>query len=691
MASNVHTNKTDIILSNNQSPNYSHEQIELNHQRNEQNQQHNRSKRSRKKPINLPFTEAVGAQQQTTPTVGRYSQNNRTEQKLSASQTKDKSLDKVQTDQTTIIIEEPICKHLELLKLCFDQTLVKHFLTKDGAHERLTVYNKLYNIIVAKRPDAQVTLYGAFLFKCALNKLSKIDIDVQFKESSEYGTQNILLNIIRDSGLCYEPRIDIDHDLPYIDLLVCNSNINVRLTSGYNTAIYLSKLIQIYTKFDQRVLQLFRLFRILAKVSNIDRPDLGTLHPVVFHLMIIHFLQQLEEPILPCLHEYVFGVKPLPIQLKDNQYNDFFRLCNAYTRTWKSKNTINMEMLFFQLLSYYVEKFDAEKFIISIQTRMPVLRIGRIVNDKVQELLNSFNLQTVVLPNLISATDESHSESTMKALPVGAPIACVSCYENGHIKSNCPKESKPNVTEISQEWENILSKLCRYITERHKPTRKDIENRKELVRQLQIQYQKIYPGCKLQPYGSSCNGFGFQQSDLDVCIHIWKNKQIWNKKNEPNTMSSGALWIAFLRYYTQNFNYKKRIVTIRQYEPLLRVDKKWYSDIIAIEDPFELYRNLAEYIRVKEWTIIRNVFMRVQDHFCFQPANSMMMHLDMSSIQEHFFNINELNRKSSSESLKTCNNTIKNIDKQSEKLKSSVHITLDSDITLPEHHLHLVD
>ncbi|CAF0858279.1 unnamed protein product [Adineta steineri] len=530
MASKIRTNKTDIILSNNQSPNYSDEQIELNHQSNEQNQQHNRSKRSRKKPIKIPFTEAVGAQQQTTPTVERYSQNNRTEQKLSASQTKDKSLDKVQTDQTTIIIEEPICKHLELLKLCFDQTLVKHFLTKDSAQERLTVYNKLYNIIAAKRP-----------------------------------------------GLCYEPRIDIDHDLPYIDLLVCNSNINVRLTSGYNTAIYLSKLIQIYTKFDQRVLQLFRLLRILAKVSNIDRPDLGTLHPVVFHLMIIHFLQQLEEPILPCLHEY------------------------------------------------------------------------------------------------------------------GAPIACVSCYENGHIKSNCPKESKPNVIEISQEWENILSKLCRYITERHKPTRKDIENRKELVRQLQIQYQKIYPGCKLQAYGSSCNGFGFQQSDLDVCIHIWKNKQIWNKKNEPNTMSSGALWIAFLRYYTQDFNYKKRIVTIRQYEPLLRVDKKWYSDIIAIEDPFELHRNLAEYIRVKEWTIIRNVLVRVRDHFCFQPANIIMMDLNMSSIQEHFFNINELNRKSSPESLQTCNDTIKNIDKQSEKLKSSVHITLDSDITLPEHHLHLVD
>ncbi|CAF1070794.1 unnamed protein product [Adineta steineri] len=170
-----------------------------------------------------------------------------------------------------------------------------------------------------KFSDSQITLYGGFLFKCALDKLSKIDIDVQFEESSEYDTMKALLDIVRDSGLCYEPRIDIDHDLSYIDLLLCDSNINVRLTSGYNTAIHLSKLIQIYTKFDPRVLQLLRLLRIFAKVSNIDRPDLGILHPVVFHLMIIYFLQQLEEPILPCLHEYVFGVEQVPIKLKDNQ------------------------------------------------------------------------------------------------------------------------------------------------------------------------------------------------------------------------------------------------------------------------------------------------------------------------------------------------------------------------------------
>ncbi|UJR12861.1 hypothetical protein I4U23_017035 [Adineta vaga] len=740
----------------------------------------------------IPFFEAVRAQQQATPTTGPYSQNNRTERKSSVWQTKDRSQDMIDMSldkvQTAINIEEPIHQHLESLKFCFNQTLVKHLSTNDGVQERLIIYNKLYNIILARQPDSKITLYGAFLFKCGLGKLSKIDIDVQFEEPSEYDPMYTLLDIIRDSGLCGESRFDTDHDVPYIDLLICDSNINVRLTSGYNDAINLSKLIQIYTKFDQRVLQLLRLIRVLAKVSNLDRPDLGTLHPVVFHVMVIHFLQQLENPVLPCLHEYAFGVEHVPIKLRDHQYDDFFRLCNQYTRKWKSKNTTNIEMLFLQFLSYYVEKFDAKKFIISIQTRMPILKIGNrqrktklicedpifitknlcstmqatcshiyfrqvlknsleyfcstheknstnenknesldnrtinavhnsyqlfvqdilssvrfdvkmtqkdirqlyfhtfdkkniplpepilksnkanrqlcldkndneneiqdvfqpyfqenmkifdsnyddnvitpiqissdsnkelnnnesslmsnnekssniqeiqnfhvnesdtepvmrsfetlcqninkkqrrilhreferqgeVVNDKVLQLFNSFNLQTIVLPDLSSAIDKSHTESEHllssqdETIPSnlletsshhnstvlfydfqaenfgaeqGAPVVCVSCYESGHIKSNCPKESTPNVVEINQEWEDILSKLCRYITERYRLTRNDIENRKQLVRHLQTQYQKIYPECKLQAYGSFCNGFGFQQSDLDICIYIKEN------------------------------------------------------------------------------------------------------------------------------------------------------------------------
>ncbi len=70
--------------------------------------------------------------------------------------------------------------------------------------------------------------------------------------------------------LCKEARIDTEHKPSCIDLIINEPNMRVRITSGYNRGINLSKLIRIYTKFDSRVIKLLRLFRILAKVcSNI--------------------------------------------------------------------------------------------------------------------------------------------------------------------------------------------------------------------------------------------------------------------------------------------------------------------------------------------------------------------------------------------------------------------------------------
>lgn len=93
--------------------------------------------------------------------------------------------------------------------------------------------------------------------------------------------------------------------------------------------------------------------------------------------MVIHFLQQLDPPVLPCLHEYVFGVDHVPLTLHENQYKEFFRLCNDYSPQWKSENTSTIEILFLQLLSYYVKTFHSKQFVVSIQTRMPVVKIDK--------------------------------------------------------------------------------------------------------------------------------------------------------------------------------------------------------------------------------------------------------------------------------------------------------------------------
>jgi hypothetical protein len=63
--------------------------------------------------------------------------------------------------------------------------------------------------------------------------------------------------------------------------------------------------------------------------------------------------------------------------MNENQYPEFFRVCEKYSRQWKSTNTTSVEMLFLQLLSYYVKTFNSKQFVVSIQTRMPVMKIDK--------------------------------------------------------------------------------------------------------------------------------------------------------------------------------------------------------------------------------------------------------------------------------------------------------------------------
>ncbi|CAF5141444.1 unnamed protein product, partial [Rotaria magnacalcarata] len=74
--------------------------------------------------------------------------------------------------------------------------------------------------------------------------------------------------------------------------------------------------------------------------------------------------------------------------------------------------------------------------------------------------------------------------------------------------------------------------------------------------------------------------------------------QIWDGYG-LNKLSSGELWVEFLCYYTERFNYGTNIVTIRQVEPLLRSEKGWFHPTIAIEDPFILTHDLTEKLSLR--------------------------------------------------------------------------------------------
>ncbi|XP_069009017.1 terminal uridylyltransferase 4 [Embiotoca jacksoni] len=80
-------------------------------------------------------------------------------------------------------------------------------------------------------------------------------------------------------------------------------------------------------------------------------------------------------------------------------------------------------------------------------------------------------------------------------------------------------------------------------------------------------------------------------------------------EHPPNTESVGELWLGLLRFYTEEFDFKEHVISIRQRKRLTTFEKQWTSKCIAIEDPFDLNHNLGAGVSRKMTNFIMKAFI----------------------------------------------------------------------------------
>ncbi|ERE79351.1 terminal uridylyltransferase 7 isoform 2 [Cricetulus griseus] len=103
-------------------------------------------------------------------------------------------------------------------------------------------------------------------------------------------------------------------------------------------------------------------------------------------------------------------------------------------------------------------------------------------------------------------------------------VVCSLCKREGHLKKDCPEDFKRIQLEplppLTPKFSSILDQVCIQCYKDFSPTLIEDQAREHIRQNLESFIKQDFPGTKLSLFGSSKNGFGFKQSDLDVCMTI---------------------------------------------------------------------------------------------------------------------------------------------------------------------------
>ncbi|KAM7017608.1 terminal uridylyltransferase 7 [Tautogolabrus adspersus] len=101
-------------------------------------------------------------------------------------------------------------------------------------------------------------------------------------------------------------------------------------------------------------------------------------------------------------------------------------------------------------------------------------------------------------------------------------VVCSLCKRDGHLKKDCPEDFKKvqldPLPPITPEFLNVLNKVCEQCFTDFAPDELEVDVREHILQDLETFVRRQFAGARLKLFGSSKNGFGFRQSDLDICM-----------------------------------------------------------------------------------------------------------------------------------------------------------------------------
>ncbi|KAF8796956.1 Terminal uridylyltransferase 4 like protein [Argiope bruennichi] len=460
-----------------------------------------------------------------------------------------------------------------------------------------------------------VKLYGSYLYDAAVST-SNLNLALV----SDYPIKNSFL-------LCIQKKLAIEMKDYKVDPFEENQNPRrskicfsdndhgiacelICLGSTVSKYLELNNMLKAVCNFDRRIQNLVIVIKLWAETCEINEVENGKLHPIGFALLVLHYLQQLEKPLLPFLNvsSKNWGLKDLPV-----------------------RNMSSLGELWLDLLKYYGYEFNWNECVVTVTDKTPVPKSTKswqlswiAIEDPFSETNVANNIITSDSAEFItscfkksyeyfssgpcdsdstsSGSDHNDSQkirkcSTFKlsdcisrAPPVFFSDDDDSDYENDYVPKQVVPEEPLKFSKISETMMKNVNRVLHEVYGKYKLPDHQLRGRQAFVKDLESYIRNLFPNAKLNLFGSTVNGFAFKRSDLDICMTF---------EGRDKKENSAASVLKKLVYHLRRRDDLKNVFGLYKAQiPIIKFNvthQNWHCDlsfynILAVHNSHLLYK-----------------------------------------------------------------------------------------------------
>lgn len=282
-------------------------------------------------------------------------------------------------------IPPPTAEQVSAISAALNDVVCEYGMTDQDVETRQQVVSVMQDLLLSVMPGIALRLYGSSCSKFGFKK-SDVNIDIQFPP--EMNQPNVLLLVkecLSVSPLYEDLEADFHSRVPVVVCKEINSGLLCKVSAGNENAFQTTSYLSAVVHHEPLILPLVLGFRHWAQICQIDRPEEGGLPPYVFALMVVYFLQQRKEPLLPTYLNQevkVFSLSRLSYFSLTHVDGEHIHWLYAPSSSKESSITgkvslvlqpphppVEVGLLWVEMLRFYSLEFKMEDYVIGVRTR----------------------------------------------------------------------------------------------------------------------------------------------------------------------------------------------------------------------------------------------------------------------------------------------------------------------------------